>query len=49
MILGKSALTGSMYRANEYTVEPIAGSDIEACLARQSITYRKHLHATARQ
>lgn len=29
MILGKSALTGSMYRANEYTVEPIAGSDIE--------------------
>ena len=30
MILGKSALTGTMYRANEYTVEPIAGADIEA-------------------
>ena len=41
MILGKSALTGSMYRANEYTVEPIAGAILRPCLARQSITYPK--------
>ncbi len=29
MILGKSALTSSQYKTNEYTVEAIAGSDIE--------------------
>ncbi len=29
MVLGRHALTGSMYRANEYTVEPMEG-DIEA-------------------
>lgn len=33
MVLGKHALSGSMYRANEYTVEPIEG-DIEELFAK---------------
>jgi N12 class adenine-specific DNA methylase len=30
MVLGQHATTGSMYRANEYTVEPRAGQDMDA-------------------
>lgn len=33
MVLGTHALTGSMYRANTYTVEPKAGTSIDALLA----------------
>lgn len=33
MVLGRHALSGSMYRANEYTVEPIEG-DIEQLFAK---------------
>lgn len=34
MVLGKHATTGSMYRANEYTVEPMASMSIEKAFAR---------------
>lgn len=34
MVLGEHAMTGSMYRANEYTVEPRTGEDIEQAFAK---------------
>ncbi|WP_203234341.1 LPD38 domain-containing protein [Burkholderia mayonis] len=34
MVLGAHALTGSMYRANEYTVVPEPGVDMEAAFAK---------------
>ncbi len=34
MVLGTHALTGSMYRKNEYTVEPVEGVDIEEAFAK---------------
>jgi N12 class adenine-specific DNA methylase len=34
MVLGRHAKTGSMYRADEYTVEPIEGGDIEQQFAK---------------
>jgi len=34
MVLGEHSMTGSMYRANEYTVEPRAGEDIEQAFAK---------------
>lgn len=34
MVLGTHALTGTMYRKNEYTVEPVEGVDIEEAFAK---------------
>lgn len=47
MVLGHHALTGSMYRANEYTVEPIDG-DIEDLFAKAILNLPENIYRPAR-
>ncbi|NPU91379.1 MAG: PLxRFG domain-containing protein [Gammaproteobacteria bacterium] len=47
MVLGRHAKTGSMYRADEYTVEPIEG-DIEELFARAVLNLPEAIYRPAR-
>ena len=48
MVLGSHALTGSMYRANEYTVIPQEGVDIETAFAKAVENLPENVSRTVR-
>lgn len=48
MVLGKHALTGSMYRKDEYTVEPLEGVSIEDAFAKALMNLPENIYRPER-